>query len=33
MLDDPIAREHMSATLALATAEPRLYEVASVHHA
>jgi quinol monooxygenase YgiN len=33
MLDDPIAREHMSATLALAAAEPRLYEVASVHHA
>jgi quinol monooxygenase YgiN len=33
MLDDPIAREHMSATLALATAEPRLYEVALVHHA
>jgi quinol monooxygenase YgiN len=33
MLDDPTAREHMSAAGSLATAEPRLYEVTSVHHA
>jgi quinol monooxygenase YgiN len=33
MLDDPTAREHMNATESLATAEPHLYEVASVHHA
>ena len=33
MLEDPTAREHMSATVTLATAEPRLYEVTSVHHA
>jgi quinol monooxygenase YgiN len=32
MLDDPTAREHMSAAGSLATAEPHLYEVASVHH-
>jgi quinol monooxygenase YgiN len=33
MLDDPTAREHMNAARALATAEPHLYEVTSVHHA
>ncbi|MDQ2789532.1 MAG: antibiotic biosynthesis monooxygenase [Actinomycetota bacterium] len=33
MLDDPTAREHMSATEFLGIAEPLLYEVASVHHA
>lgn len=33
MLDDPTAREHMSATESLGIAEPLLYEVASVHHA
>jgi quinol monooxygenase YgiN len=33
MLDDPTAREHMNATGSLATAEPHLYEVTSVHHA
>jgi hypothetical protein len=33
MLDDPTAREHMNAAGSLATAEPRLYEVTSVHHA
>jgi hypothetical protein len=32
MLEDPIAREHMNATAAFATAEPHLYEVVSVHH-
>jgi heme-degrading monooxygenase HmoA len=32
MLDDPTAREHMSAAGSLAIAEPHLYEVASVHH-
>lgn len=32
MLDDPTAREHMNATESLATAEPHLYEVTSVHH-
>ncbi|MHC1557687.1 antibiotic biosynthesis monooxygenase family protein [Actinomycetospora sp. C-140] len=33
MWGDPACREHMDAALALATAEPRLYRVASVHHA
>ncbi|MGB8960940.1 MAG: antibiotic biosynthesis monooxygenase [Pseudonocardiaceae bacterium] len=33
MLDDPTAREHMSAAESLATAEPHLYEVISVQHA
>ena len=33
MLDDPTAREHMNAAGSVATAEPRLYEVTSVHHA
>lgn len=33
MLNDPTAREHMSAVDALATSEPHLYQVASVHHA
>lgn len=33
MLGDPTAQEHMNATKALATAEPRLYQVASIHHA
>ncbi|MDQ2883943.1 MAG: antibiotic biosynthesis monooxygenase [Actinomycetota bacterium] len=33
MLDDPTAREHMSATESLGVAEPLLYEVTSVHHA
>lgn len=32
MLDDPIAREHMSNAGALGGAEPHLYQVASVHH-
>lgn len=32
MLDDPTAREHMIAVLALATSEPHVYEVAAVHH-
>jgi quinol monooxygenase YgiN len=32
MLDDPTASEHMSVIQAFATSEPRLYEVASVHH-
>jgi heme-degrading monooxygenase HmoA len=33
MLDDPMAREDMSAVGSLGISEPRLYEVASVHHA
>lgn len=33
MLGDPACREHMDAALAMSTAEPRLYRVASVHHA
>lgn len=33
MLDDPAAKEHMAAAAALATFEPNLYEVVSVHHA
>lgn len=33
MLDDPTAREHMSATVTLTTSDPHLYEVTSVHHA
>lgn len=33
MLDDPTAREHMTAIGALAAAEPRLYQVTAVHHA
>lgn len=33
MLDDPTAHEHVNATGSLATAEPHLYEVTSVHHA
>lgn len=33
MLDDGQAREHMAAAGAMATAEPNLYRVASVHHA
>lgn len=33
MLADPAAREHMEAATRLATAEPRLYTVESVHHA
>ncbi|MGH3786364.1 MAG: antibiotic biosynthesis monooxygenase family protein [Pseudonocardiaceae bacterium] len=33
MLNDPSAREHMSAALTLATAEPLLYKVTSIHHA
>ncbi|MQA78238.1 MAG: antibiotic biosynthesis monooxygenase [Streptosporangiales bacterium] len=33
MLADPTAREHMGAATAIARAEPRLYTVASVHHA
>lgn len=33
MLADPACREHMDAALAMSTAEPRLYRVASVHHA
>ena len=33
MLTDPVCREHMDAALAIATAAPRLYTVASVHHA
>lgn len=32
MLNDPTAREHMNAMQTLGTAEPHLYEVASVHH-
>jgi quinol monooxygenase YgiN len=32
MWADPACREHMDAALALATAEPRLFRVASVHH-
>ncbi len=32
MLKDPIAREHMSDIAVLATAEPHLYDVTSVHH-
>ena len=33
MLDDPIATPHLQAAGALATFEPHLYEVVSVHHA
>ncbi|MGI9001071.1 MAG: antibiotic biosynthesis monooxygenase family protein [Pseudonocardia sp.] len=33
MLSDPVARQHMSAAGDLATAEPHLYQVASVQHA
>jgi quinol monooxygenase YgiN len=33
MLEDPECRGHMDAARAMATAEPRLYRVASVHHA
>ncbi|GAA4781642.1 antibiotic biosynthesis monooxygenase [Actinomycetospora chlora] len=32
MWADPAAREHMAAATAIATAEPRMYRVASVHH-
>lgn len=32
MMQDPHAREHMTATRRLAQAEPHLYRVASVHH-
>lgn len=32
MLADPTAQQHMGAALALSTAEPNLYTVASVHH-
>ncbi len=32
MLAEPTAGGHMEAALAMATAEPALYEVASVHH-
>lgn len=32
MLADPTAREHMNAAGSLASAEPHLYEVTSVHH-
>lgn len=33
MLADPIAREHLVRCSAIATADPVLYRVASVHHA
>lgn len=33
MLANPECREHMAATRAISTAVPRLYTVASVHHA
>jgi len=33
MLADPVAREHMGRAGRLASAEPRLYDVVSVHHA
>ncbi len=33
MLADPTVREHMDAANALATVEPHLYDVVSVHHA
>ncbi|MDQ3537532.1 MAG: antibiotic biosynthesis monooxygenase [Actinomycetota bacterium] len=33
MLDDPTAQGHMHAAGDLATVEPRLHQVASVHHA
>lgn len=33
MLTDPTAQEHMQAIGDLASADPRLYTVASVHHA
>jgi quinol monooxygenase YgiN len=32
MLADPGCREHMAAALAIATADPQLYTVESVHH-
>lgn len=33
MLDDPTAQQHMTAVGDLAPADPRLYQVAAVHHA
>ena len=33
MLEDPVCREHMGQALELASCEPSLYRVASVHHA
>lgn len=33
MLDDPAAREHMSAIRTLATADPHRYQLAATHHA
>jgi len=33
MLADPVAQEHMNSARAIATADPKLYEVVATHHA